>query len=120
MEVPVAGVKSSGPGMSYGGNPSTDPKPNGFAPGLKAEVWAELGAGDGAATAVYTGDDQRLTWGRGFSVRVATKLPEVVDAFFAADPGAKDELMRLASRTAAASGCSWTSLTATSWRATPP
>jgi hypothetical protein len=42
---------------------------------------------------VNTYDREILTWGRGFSSQVPRKLPAVVDAFFAADPGARDELM---------------------------
>jgi hypothetical protein len=40
---------------------------------------------------VNTYDGERFTWGKGWSARTA--LPAIADAFFAADPGARTELM---------------------------
>jgi hypothetical protein len=87
----MAGTVASGPGLQYVGRPAADPTPTGAAAGsLDAEIWRELDA-EGSASSINTYDDQVLTWGKGWSA--LSTLPGIVDAFFAADPGARDELM---------------------------
>jgi hypothetical protein len=84
-------IGGGGKGLQYGGAPSKDPNPTGATSGsLDAEIWRELDL-EGSASAVNTYDDQVFTWGKGWSAK--TTLPAIADAFFAADPGARNELM---------------------------
>jgi len=90
--VSIAGLRPAGAGLEYDGTPSQDPHPTAAASGtLQAEVWDELGTSEGSASSVNTHDDQKLTWGRGWSA--LSTLPAIVDTFFAADEGARVELM---------------------------
>jgi hypothetical protein len=89
----VAAGTVAGPnhGWQYGGRPAADHNPTGTTPtSLEAEVWQELDL-EGSASAVNTYDNQLFTWGKGWSAK--TTLPPIAQAFFAADPGAKQELM---------------------------
>jgi len=84
---------ASGPsvGLQYGGRPGSDPTPTGSAAGsLDAEIWQELDL-EGSASAVNTWDNMHFTWGKGWAAQ--TTLGPITDAFFAADPDARTELM---------------------------
>lgn len=86
-----SGMLGSGPGHMYMGSPTTDPLPAGSTAGsLDAAIWTELN-GEGSASAINTYDDQKLTWGKGWSAK--STLPGIVQGFFAADDGARNELM---------------------------
>ena len=87
----ISGAMTVPGGVMYMGKPSEDPTPTGAQPGsLDAEIWKELDL-EGSASAINTYDDQLFTWGKGWSAK--TTLPAIADAFFAADPGAKSELL---------------------------
>jgi hypothetical protein len=87
----ASGTVRGAHGYQYGGRPAADPLPTGIAARtLEAEIWEELDL-EGSASAVNTYDDQVLTWGKGWSAK--TTLPAIADAFFRADPAAKQELM---------------------------
>ena len=87
----ISGAMTVPGGVMYMGKPSEDPTPTGAQPGsLDAEIWKELDL-EGSASAINTYDDQLFTWGKGWSAK--TTLPAIADAFFAADPGAKNELL---------------------------
>jgi hypothetical protein len=78
-------------GLEYDGSPSKDPTPGGAAAGtLEAEIWKELDL-EGSASSVNTYDNQKFTWGKGWSA--LSTLPAIVERFFTTDPGAKQELM---------------------------
>ena len=78
-------------GLEYDGSPAGDPKPSASTPGtLAAEIWKELNR-EGSAGSVNTYDNQKFTWGKGWSA--LTHLKSVIEKFFAADPMARQELM---------------------------
>jgi len=87
---------SSGPnkdkaGLEYGGSGKAEPNPTKTVEGsLKAAIWKELAA-EGSSAAINTYDNQRFTWGRGWSA--LSTLPKLVQGYFKADPQLRQELM---------------------------
>lgn len=87
----IPGMREHKPGFEYDGTPSKDPQPTGRVAGTaKDAMWQEI-AGEGAVSSVNTYDNQRFTWGRGWSAQ--TTLPAIIDRFFASDPAARLELL---------------------------
>jgi hypothetical protein len=77
--------------LAYNGTPSEDPRPTNAAAGsLNAAIWQELN-GEGSASSVNTYDSEKFTWGKGWSGKALLK--NVMTAFFALDPAARQELM---------------------------
>ena len=91
VATPASGTVRETTGYQYTGRPTADPLPTGTIAGsLDAEIWHELDS-EGSASAVNTYDDQHFTWGKGWSAK--STLGAIVDAFFAADPAARQELL---------------------------